>query len=189
LGVPEEKVYEILTKEAKQARPGSENLIFLPYLTGERCPHSDPNARGAFIGLTLLHKRLHIIRSVLEGVIFSLWDVTQVMREMGVSITQVRTSGGGALSPLWRQIHADIFNQRVYTVSGSGEGGAYGAALIAGAGVGVWASVEEALSVLKIETETHPISDNVALYERLYNIYGKLYETLKATFNEISSIA
>jgi xylulokinase len=189
LGVPEEKVYEILTKEAKQARPGSENLIFLPYLTGERCPHSDPNARGAFIGLTLLHKRLHIIRSVLEGVIFSLWDVTQVMREMGVSITQVRTSGGGALSPLWRQIHADIFNQRVYTVSGSGEGGAYGAALIAGAGVGVWASVEEALSVLKIETETHPIPDNVALYERLYNIYGKLYETLKATFNEISSIA
>ena len=189
LGGSEENVYEILTKEAEQARPGSENLIFLPYLTGERCPHADPNARGAFIGLSLLHKRSHVIRSVLEGVIFSLWDVTQVMREMGVSITQVRTSGGGALSPVWRQIHADIFNQTVYTVSGSGEGGAYGAALIAGVGIGVWASVEEALSVLKIETETHPITENVPLYETLYQIYRKLYERLKPTFDEISSVA
>lgn len=189
LGGSAENVYEILTKEAEQARPGAKNLIFLPYLTGERCPHSDPNARGIFIGLTLLHKRSHMIRSVLEGVIFSLWDVTQVMKEMGVSITQVRTSGGGALSPLWRQIHADIFNRTVYTVSGSGEGGAYGAALIAGAGVGVWESIEEALSVLKIETETPPIPDNVPLYEKLYNIYGKLYERLKATFDEISSLA
>lgn len=189
LGGSEENVYEMLTKEAEQARPGTENLIFLPYLTGERCPHADPNARGAFIGLSLLHKRSHVIRSVLEGVIFSLWDVTQVMREMGVSITQVRASGGGALSPLWRQIHADIFNQTVYTVSGSGEGGAYGAALIAGVGVGVWASVEEALSVLKIETETHPITENVPLYETLYQIYRTLYERLKPTFDEISSVA
>ncbi len=129
-----------------------------------------------------------MIRSVLEGVIFSLWDVTQVMREMGVSITQVRTSGGGALSPLWRQIHADIFNQTVYTVSGSGEGGAYGAALVAGAGVGIWSSVEEALSVLKIETETRPIRQNIPLYERLYQVYRDLYERLKPTFDEISSV-
>jgi len=189
LGGSEENVYEILTKEAEQARPGSEDLIFLPYLTGERCPHSDPHARGAFIGITLLHRRSHMIRSVLEGVMFSLWDVTQVMREMGVSITQVRTSGGGALSPLWRQIHADIFNQTVYTVSGSGEGGAYGAAFVAGAGVGVWSSLEEALSVLKIETETHPIRENILLYERLYQVYRDLYERLKPTFDEISSVA
>ncbi len=158
-------------------------------MTGERCPHSDPNARGTFIGLTLRHKKSHVIRSVLEGVIFSLWDVTQVIEEMGISITQVRTSGGGALSPLWRQIHADIFNQTVYTVSGSGEGGAYGAALIGGAGVGVWASVEEALPLLKIETETHPIRENILLYERLYQIYRRLYERLKPTFDEISSVA
>jgi xylulokinase len=189
LGGTEKNIYEILTKAAEQARPGSEDLIFLPYLTGERCPHSDPNARGVFIGITLLHKRSHMIRSVLEWVMFNLWDVTQVMREMGVSITRVRTSGGGALSPLWRQIHADIFNQTVYTVSGSGEGGAYGAAFLAGAGVGVWSSLEEALSILKIETETHPIVENILLYERLYQVYRDLYERLKPTFDEISSVA
>jgi len=183
-----EDSYEFLTREAEQARPGSEGLIFLPYLTGERCPYSDPNARGTFIGLTNRHKRSHLIRSVLEGVILSLWDVTQVMREMGVSITQVRTSGGGALSPLWRQIHADVFNQTVSTVSGSGEGGAYGAALVAGAAVGVWSSVEEALSVLEIETETHPVAENVPRYERLYDIYRKLYGRLKPAFDELSSL-
>ncbi|NIM99676.1 MAG: xylulokinase [candidate division Zixibacteria bacterium] len=180
--------YDILTREAEQARPGAENLIFLPYMMGERCPHADPKARGVFMGLTLLHKRSHVIRSVLEGVILSLWDVTQVMKEMGVSIRQVRTSGGGALSPLWRQIHADIFNQTVYTVSGSGEGGAYGAALVAGAGVGIWSSVGKALSVLKIETETHPIVENTKLYENLYRIYRNLYGRLKSTYNEISSL-
>ena len=143
-----EDVYDLFAREAGQAAPGSEGLLFLPYLIGERCPHPDPQARGGFIGLTLRHDRRHILRSVFEGVIFSLNDVAEIIREMGLSITQIRTSGGGALSDLWRQIHADVFNQEVVTVSGSAEGGAYGAALVAGAGAGICDDLQPAVSGL-----------------------------------------
>jgi xylulokinase len=153
-----EDVYEILSREASASEPGAEGLLFLPYLIGERCPHADPQARGAFVGLTLRHDRCHILRSVFEGVIFSLRDVAELIEDMGISITQIRTSGGGAPSELWRQIHADVFNNEVLTVSGSAEGGAYGAALVAGAGVGVWPSVEEAVQGVELETRNTPIS-------------------------------
>lgn len=196
LGEPEDEiskrtgknVYDILSREASKLEPGSEGLLFLPYLIGERSPHADPHARGAFIGLTLRHNKSHLIRSVLEGVIFSLRDVAEVIREMGVPISQIRTSGGGALSKLWRQIHADAFNSEVLTVSGSGEGGAYGAALVAGVGIGIWPSVEEAVKVLKIETRTSPIPKNVEIYDRLFEIYQSLYGSLKTTFDKISGI-
>jgi xylulokinase len=181
-------VYDILSREASQVEPGCEGLLFLPYLIGERCPHADPHARGAFIGLTLRHKKSHLIRSILEGVIFSLRDVTEVIRETGVPITQIRTSGGGALSKLWRQIHADVFNSEVLTMSGSGEGGAYGAALVAGTGVGIWPVVEEAVKSLKVETKTSPIPKNVEIYNRLFKVYQDLYSTLKGTFDEISGV-
>ena len=140
-----EDVYEIFSREAEGVEAGAEGLLFLPYLIGERCPHPDPKARGGFIGLTLRHDRRHLVRSIFEGVIYSLRDVAELIREMGVPISQIRTSGGGALSDLWRQIHADVFNSEVVTVSGSGEGGAYGAALVAGAGVGIWSDVTEAV--------------------------------------------
>jgi xylulokinase len=181
-------VYNILSEEASKVAPGSEGLLFLPYLIGERCPYTDPHARGAFIGLTLRHTKYHLIRSILEGVIFSLRDVTEVIREMGVPIDQIRTSGGGALSKLWRQIHADVFNSEVLTMSGSGEGGAYGAALVAGVGVGIWPSVEEAVKSLKVETKTSPIPKNVEIYDRLFKIYPSLYRDLKTTFDKISEI-
>jgi xylulokinase len=181
-------VYELLGKAAARAKPGSEGLFFLPYLMGERCPHPDPHARGGFVGLTLRHDRRDILRSVFESVIYSLRDVVELIREMGYSITQVRTSGGGALSSLWRQIHADVFNSEVITVSGSSEGGAYGAALVAGAGVGLWQDVEEAVGVLKTETKDVPIGENVALYNRLFPIYRNLYGALKGSFDRISEI-
>jgi xylulokinase len=181
-------VYDMLSREASKVEPGSEGLLFLPYLIGERCPHADPHARGAFIGLTLRHKKSHLIRSILEGAIFSLRDVTDVIREMGVPITQIRTSGGGALSKLWRQIHADVFNSEVLTVSGSGEGGSYGAALVAGVGVGIWSTVEEAVKVLKVETRNSVIPKNVEIYNRLFKIYRGLYGSLKSTFDQISGI-
>lgn len=183
-----EDVYEILGRQASKADPGSEGLLFLPYLIGERCPHADPLARGAFIGLTLRHNRCHILRSVFEGVIFSLRDVAESIREMGVAITQIRTSGGGALSDLWRQIHADAFNSEVVTVSGSGEGGAYGAALVAGAGVGVWPSVEEAVRVVSVETKDLPIPEHADVYNRLFPIYQGLYNTLKDSFDRIAEV-
>jgi xylulokinase len=184
-----EDVYEVLNKEASNAEPGSEGLIFLPYLIGERCPHSDPNARGGFIGLTLRHGKSHLIRSILEGVIFSLRDVSELIREMGVPLRQIRTSGGGALSQIWRQIHADVFGSEVLTMSGGGEGGAYGAALVAGAGAGVWPSVHEAVEVLKVETRNIPIQKNVELYDRLFKIYQSFYGILKGSFQGLSQFA
>jgi xylulokinase len=107
---------------------------------------------------------------------------------MGVPITQIRTSGGGALSKLWRQIHADVFNSEVLTVSGSGEGGAYGAALMAGVAVGIWPAVEEAVKVLRVETKTSPIPKNVEIYERLFKVYRNLYGTLKDALCQISEV-
>ncbi len=181
-------VYELLTDEAARTAPGSEGLLFLPYLIGERCPYPDPKARGGFIGLTLRHDRSSLLRSVLEGVIFSLKDVAQLIEEMGIGITQIRTSGGGAASPLWRQIHADVFDSEVVTVSGSAEGGAYGAALVAGAGAGVWESVEKAVEVVRTKSRTRPIKENVAVYGRIYEIYRNLYPILKNTFDEIAGI-
>ena len=194
LGQPEKEVskrtgkdaYELLSLEASMAKPGSEGLFFLPYLIGERCPHADPRARGAFIGLTLRHTKSHLARSILEGVIFSLRDVTELMKGMGLPLTVIRTSGGGAVSPLWRQIHADVFNRNVATVSASAEGGAYGAALVAGAGFGIWSTVEEATKVLAVETETLPLPGNVEIYERSFRIYQTLYGILKTSFEQIS---
>jgi len=184
-----EEVYDILSREASKAEPGSEGLLFLPYLIGERCPYADPKARGAFVGLTLRHGRCHLLRSILEGVIFSLRDVSDLIREMGLPLTQVRTSGGGALSPLWRQIHADVFNSEVVTMSGGGEGGAYGAALVAGAGIGIWPSVEEAVGVLKVETRDVPAPESVRLYGRIFPIYRNLYKTLKGSFDQLSELS
>ena len=183
-----ENVYDIISKEALKAKPGAEGLLFLPYLMGERCPHIAPNMRGAFLGLTLRHFKSHMIRSILEGVIFSLKDVTELFKEMGVCLTEIRTSGGGSVSRLWRQIHADIFNSKVITMSNSAEGAAYGAALIAGGGVGIWPSVEEAVKVLFVETEDYPIHNNFIIYNKLFPIYRNLYETLTNSFNRISEI-
>ncbi len=197
LGEPEEEiarktnkdVYEILTREASRAGAGSEGLLFLPYLIGERCPHTDPRARGAFIGLSLRHSRSHLIRSVLEGVAFSLKDVAQIIEQMGLPIREIRVSGGGAASKLWRQILADVFGKEVLTVRASAEGGAYGAALVAGVGAGIWSSVEEAVKVLKIERRTSPIPQNTELYNKLFEIYQNLYSSLKPTFDRISEIS
>ena len=181
-------VYELYSDEAALAEPGCEGLLFLPYLIGERCPHPDPKARGGFIGLTLRHDRRSMLRSVLEGAIFSIKDVARLIEEMGIKIHQIRTSGGGALSDLWRQIHADVFNSEVITVSGSAEGGAYGAALVAGAGVGVWQSVEEAVQVIKTEKITLPDEKNIEIYRKLFPIYSDLYHQLKGTFDKLADI-
>ena len=184
----EEDDYGLLTREAEKAEPGSEGLLFLPYLIGERCPHPDPKAKGAFVGLTLRHERRHIIRSVLECVIYSLRDVAELIKDTGIPVSQIRTSGGGAVSDLWRQIHADIFGGEVITVSGSSEGGAYGAALVAGVGTGVWGNMEEAVKVVKPEKHTTPIREHTEIYDLLFPIYRNLYYSLKDTFDGISEI-
>ncbi len=175
--------FDTLVKEADAIPPGSEGLQFLPYLTGERTPHPDPLARGAFIGLTTRHTRGHLTRAVLEGVAFGLRDSFELIKNSGLTIKEVRVSGGGAKSPLWRQIMTDILNVPLKQVAAI-EGASYGAALLAGVGAGFWPDVQTATQVITAESDTHP-SDNAAVYEQEYEIYRSLYPTLKDTFQAL----
>jgi xylulokinase len=181
--------YALLIAEAEKAPAGSEGLFFLPYLTGERCPHPDPTARGAWIGLTSRTTRGMMIRSLLEGVTFGMRDALQIMQQMGVPITQVRASGGGARSNFWRQLQADIYRQPI-VVTNAAEGPAYGVALLAGVGIGVWSSVEEACKAsIKSESKIAPNKKQAELYERRFAIYDKLYGDLKERFCEMASLS
>jgi xylulokinase len=180
-----EDPYDLLTREAALAPAGSEGLLFLPYLTGERTPYPDPQARGAFVGLTLRHGKAHLIRSVLEGVSFGLRDSLELIKSLGVPITQVRASGGGARSPLWRQIQADVFGSELVLVNIT-EGAAYGAALLAGVGGGVYQSVEEAVkATVKVTDRTAPVAEDVRRYEELYPVYRHLYPALRDAFHAL----
>lgn len=165
---------------------GSEGLLFLPYLTGERTPHPDPLARGGFIGLTVRHGQPHLTRAVLEGVAFGLRDSLELMRGAGLAnITQVRASGGGLRSPLWRQILADVLQAEIVTVNTT-EGAAYGAAVLALVGAGVFGSVEAACAELvQVTGKTEPGGDT-AVYNQLYPLYQGLYPALKSTFAALS---
>src|SRR5512137_2392529 len=177
--------YDLLTREAALAPVGSEGLLFLPYLTGERTPYPDPQARGAFVGLTVRHTKAHLVRAVLEGVSFGLRDSLELIKSLGVPITQVRASGGGARSPLWRQIQADVFGAELVLVNVT-EGAAYGAALLAGVGAGAFRSVEEAVNAtVKVTDRTAPIAANAQAYEKLYPAYRGLYPALKDTFHSL----
>lgn len=171
--------YEILAKEAESVPAGSEGLIFLPYMQGERTPHLDAYARGGWIGLTASHDRRHLIRSVLEGVAFSLKDCYSIIQEQGLKLDQVRATGGGAKSPLWRQIIADVLGVELVTTNAS-EGPAFGAALLAGVAGGVYASVQEACAqTVKIVSRTTPNKELVPAYEQAYEVYKALYPALK----------
>ena len=181
--------YDELLAPAADVPIGSEGLVFLPYLTGERTPHPDPLARGSFVGLTVRHTQPHMTRAVLEGVAFGLRDSFELMKGAGLSeITQVRVSGGGARSPLWRQILADVFDSELVTVNTT-EGAAYGAALLAGVGAGAWPDVETACdSVIEITGRTVPNADAVARYEPVYQIYRNLYPALKSSFDALAEV-
>jgi xylulokinase len=180
--------YELLIREAQSAPPGSEGLQFLPYLTGERCPYPDPCARGGWIGLTSRTTRAMMIRSLLEGVTFGMRDALEIMLEMGIPIAQVRASGGGARSEFWRQLQADIYRQPI-VVTNASEGPAYGVAILAGVGTGIWKSVEEAAKqCIKQTQRTFPLKKASAVYERSYKVYHKLYGDLKSRFVEMGAI-
>lgn len=179
-------VFDDLLKEAESVPPGCEGLQFLPYLSGERTPHPDPLARGAFIGLTIRHTRGHMTRSILEGVAFGLKDNFELIRNAGLErINQVRVSGGGAKSTLWKQILASVLDNELVTVNTS-EGAGYGAALLAGVGAGVWPDVVNACrETVKISGHTNPNSRQVELYQQSYTIYKELYPELKNSFRKM----
>ncbi|MCC6446129.1 MAG: xylulokinase [Armatimonadetes bacterium] len=177
--------YEIIAMEAAQAPAGSEGLIFLPYLTGERTPHADPYARGVFFGLTLRHSRAHTARSVMEGAAYAMRDSFEIFKEMSVPVSQVRASGGGARSPFWRQMQADITGQTHVTINAD-EGPAFGVALLAAVGTGLYASVEEACdAAIQVVTKTPPVPAITAVYNDFYPIYSALYGSLKPHFAEV----
>ncbi|MDI7275831.1 MAG: xylulokinase [Anaerolineae bacterium] len=178
--------YEIMIAEAAQVPPGSEGLLFLPYLTGERTPYPDPNARGAFVGLTLRHNKAALVRAVLEGVAYGLRDSLELLRALQIPIRQVRASGGGARSTLWRQIMADIFGTELVTINIT-EGAAYGAALLAGVGAGVYSDVLEATErTIRVVDRTEPVAGDVAVYDGYYQDYRALYGQLKPTFDSVA---
>ena len=179
--------YDTLTEGASKIPEGSEGLIFLPYLTGERTPYPDPNAKGVFFGLSLRHTKAHMTRSVLEGVTFGLRDSLELIRGLGTRIDHVVASGGGAKSPFWRQLLADILGSRIVIVN-STEGAAYGAAILAGVGAGVYASVEEACDQLIRVTEESSTSERMSVYSEYYERYKALYPALKDEFNAIAAL-
>lgn len=180
--------YDLIAREAATVAPGSEGLFFLPYLSGERTPHPDPQARGAFIGLTLRHGKPHLARAVLEGVAFGLRDSLEILKEMGVSIGNVRASGGGAKSEVWRQIQADVFGHSLSTIA-IDEGPALGAAILAGVGAGSYASVEEACSaIVKVQRGASVIEENARRYEQSYAAYRAFYPALQASFAALGQL-
>jgi xylulokinase len=180
--------YDDLTKAAAEVPAGAEGLIFLPYLSGERTPHLDPLARGAFVGLTTRHGVGHMARAVMEGVTFSLRDGIEIMRELGVPTNDVRATGGGGKSALWRQMQADIFNAPV-SILAAEEGPAYGAALLAGVGTGHFADVNDAVNrCVRVVATTQPNVDTVAKYNQVYAIYRRMYGHLRDDMHALAEL-
>jgi len=179
-----------LVDEAASSPAGSEGLLFLPYLSGERTPHPDPLARGAWVGLTVRHRRAHLTRAVLEGVAFGLKDSFTLIQSAGLgAIEQVRVSGGGAKSLLWQQILADVLGSELVTVNTT-EGAAFGAAILAGVGEGRWPDVETACErTVKVLGRVSPDAQRANLYSQLYESYRNLYPALKPTFNRLAELS
>jgi xylulokinase len=180
-------VYDLLNAEAETSPAGANGLIFLPYLQGERAPHTDVNARGAFIGLGLYSKRADMIRAIMEGVTFSLRDVLALIQASGITPEEVRSSGGGAASPIWRQIQAGVFNRVVTTITQSEGGSALGAGIVAGVAAGMWPSAADAVSLLTTATRDEPAAADAATYEALFAIYQGLYPALKPSFDALAA--
>jgi xylulokinase len=171
--------YDTLTDEAARVPPGADDLLWTPYLMGERTPHLDPHARAALVGLSAIHTRGHIVRAILEGVAFSLQDTFGIFAEMQVPVTRVRLGGGGAKSPLWRQVQADVYGHDVEIVEAE-EGAAYGAALLAGVGTHVWPSVDAACSAVVRVAHTVTVDPQASRVLRdRYAAFRQLYPALR----------
>lgn len=181
-------VYEILGSAAALSTVGANGLVYLPYLMGERTPHLDPDCRGVFFGLSARHDKRDMLRSIMEGVAFSLKNCLDIIQNMGVDINEIRASGGGGKSELWRQIQADLFGRAISTVNSS-EGPAFGAALLAGVGAGLYKNVAEACDTTVKVVTTQPYNEtNYQVYSKYYNLYNSLYYSLKDGFKALAGI-
>lgn len=180
--------YFLMDKQAETIPIGCEKLLFLPYLMGERSPILDPLARGAFIGLSGVHTRQHMLRAVMEGVIYSLRDCLDVLIEMEVPFDVMYATGGGGTSKIWRQMMADVFEYPVATIDNR-EGPALGAAILAGVGTGVYTSIQNACDkIIGIKSHQKPIKENTDRYRPYYSLYKKLYLSLMDNFVELSAL-
>lgn len=178
--------YELMSQKAQEITPGCDGLLYLPYLMGERTPHLDPSARGVFFGLSARHTKLYMLRAVMEGVGHSLKDCLDIITEMDIPVKEVRASGGGGRSEVWRQIQADMFNNRVVAMNSS-EGPALGVAILAGVGAGIYKDVVEACGIIiKPITIQEPIFENSVLYSKYHDIYKNVYIFLKEQFKMLA---
>jgi xylulokinase len=174
--------YERMTEEAASVKAAAEGVFWAPYLMGERTPHLDPSSRAAFVGLTASHTRAHLIRAVLEGVAYSLKDTFTIFDEIKVPVGRIRLGGGGARSPLWRQIQADVYAHEVETVEAE-EGAAYGAAILAGVGAKCWDSVDQACdAVVRVAKRVSPDATTSPQMQHGYQVYRRIYPALKSIF-------
>ena len=180
--------YDLINDDVRTIPPGSDKLLYLPYLMGERTPHLDPDCRGVFFGLSAIHTRKHLLRAVMEGVAYSLCDCNQILKEMGVEVTRMMACGGGGKSPNWRQMLADLYNCPVKTVK-QDEGPALGVAILAGVGCGIYPSVEAACDeLLSTASSTEPIPEETEIYTRYHQLYQTLYTSLKNDFKTLAGL-
>lgn len=180
--------YYLMDQQAAKIAPGCEGLMYLPYLMGERSPHNDPNAKGVFFGLSAKHTKYDMLRAVMEGVSYSLNDCLAVVKEMGIDASEVRASGGGGKSKLWRQMQADMFGCDINTINVS-EGPALGVALLAAVGAGIYNSVPEACeATIKVKETMKPIAENVDTYKKYFPIYQNVYKALKPQFEAVANV-
>lgn len=178
--------YDRMTQDAAAVPPGADGVLWAPYLMGERTPHADPDVRGALLGLAASHTRGHVVRAVLEGVAFSLRDSFGIFQELDLPVSRVRVGGGGARSPLWRDIQAAVYGHAVETVVAE-EGAAYGAALLAGVGAGVWPSVDEACdTVVRTRAVTPPNPAAAAVLDIRYAQFQRIYPALRDVYRGAS---
>ncbi len=180
--------YYLMDMEAARVAPGCDGLIYLPYMMGERSPINDPAAKGVFFGLSARHTKKDMLRAVMEGVAYSLWDCLDIIRTMGIDTSEVRASGGGGKSKLWRQMQADMFDCNINTINVS-EGPALGVALLAAVGAGIYKNVPEACdTVISVKETIEPIPENVKTYKKYFPIYREIYQALKPQFAAVAEI-
>ncbi|WP_077611468.1 xylulokinase [Clostridium sp. Marseille-P2415] len=181
-------VYDLINKDVSQVEAGSDKLIYLPYLMGERTPHLDPDCRGVFFGLSAIHTKAHMLRAVMEGVSYSLSDCNDILKEMGILVGQMMACGGGGKSPVWRQMLADMYDCEVKTVVQT-EGPALGVAILAGVGCGIYESVEAACDALISEDKlAGPNARQAELYSQYHQLYKKLYADLKDSYKMLAAL-
>ncbi len=180
--------YYLMDKQAARIPLGSDRLLYLPYLMGERTPHLDPNCRGVFFGLSAVHTKYHMLRAVMEGITFSLRDCLEILRSMGAATGEMVATGGGGSSPFWREMLADVFSSRVSTTV-SNEGPALGVALLAGVAAKIYKDVPDACDhVIKTGTFQDPRAEKTAEYERYYRLYTKLYPSLEDCYDTLATL-